>query len=59
MNDEDREHLVTNVVAHASDGVSQDTQRRVIAYWAAVDPDLGARVALGLGMAGGSVGQAA
>jgi catalase len=48
MNDSDREHLVTNIVAHASDGVSEAVQRRVISYWADVDPELGARVTLGL-----------
>jgi catalase len=59
MNDEDRAHLVTNIVAHASDGVSEDVQRRVVAYWANVDAGLGARVAEGLGMGGRSLGEAA
>ena len=54
MNDTDREHLVTNIVAHASDGVSDDMQRRVIGYWTNVDTDLGARVAAGLGARDGS-----
>jgi catalase len=49
MNDTDRDHLVTNIVAHASDNVSDDVQRRVIGYWTDVDPQLGARVAAGLG----------
>jgi catalase len=44
-----REHLVTNIVAHASDGVSEDVQRRVVEYWTNVDPELGGRVAAGLG----------
>jgi catalase len=48
MDNTDREHLINNIVAHASDGVSQDVQRRVVAYCADVDPQLGARVALGL-----------
>jgi catalase len=48
MNDADREHLAGNIVAHASDGVTEAVQRRVISYWADVDADLGARVALGL-----------
>jgi catalase len=48
MSETDREHLVTNIVAHASDGVSEDVKRRVIGYWTNVDPELGARVALGL-----------
>jgi catalase len=48
MSDTDREHLATNIVAHASDGVGDDVQRRVIAYWADVDPELGTRVAASL-----------
>ena len=58
MDDDDRAHLVSNIVAHASDGVSEDVQRRVVAYWANVDGDLGARVADGLGMSA-SLGEAA
>jgi catalase len=53
MDDTDREHLVTNIVAHASAGVSDDVQRRVIAYWTNVDPELGARVAGGLHVSDG------
>ena len=49
MNDTDREHLVTNIVAHASDDVSEEMQLLVVAYWTNVDPQLGARVAAGLG----------
>ncbi|MFL5840053.1 MAG: catalase [Thermoleophilaceae bacterium] len=49
MNDTDREHLVTNIVAHAGDGVSSAVQGRVIDYWTSVDAHLGARVAIGLG----------
>jgi catalase len=49
MDDVDRDHLVTNIVAHASDHVSADVQARVVDYWTSVDPDLGARVATGLG----------
>ena len=45
----DRDHLADNIVGHASDGVSADVQQRVIAYWTQVDPQLGARVAAGLG----------
>ena len=44
----DRDHLVTNIVAHVSDGVPDDLQRRVITYWTNVDPGLGAKVAAGL-----------
>src|SRR5918996_713657 len=49
MNDTDRDHLVSNIVAHAGDNVSDDVQRRVVGYWTNVDAELGARVAAGLG----------
>jgi catalase len=49
MDDTDREHLVTNIVAHVSDGVSAEVEARVITYWASVDAHLGDRVAAGLG----------
>ena len=54
MDDTDREHLVDNVVGHASDEVRPETQLRVVAYWSAVDADLGARVAAALGIDTGS-----
>jgi catalase len=54
MSPTDREHLVTNVVAHASDGVSGEVQERVIGYWTNVDPGLGARVAAGVGQSDGN-----
>jgi catalase len=54
MNDTDREHLASNIVGHASNDVSDDVQRRVVAYWASVDANLGARVAAGLGKADAS-----
>jgi catalase len=53
MTDTDRDHLVTNIVSHASAGVSEATQDRVVAYWTSVDTDLGARVAAGLGARNG------
>jgi catalase len=49
MGPADRDHLVTNMVAHASDNVSDGVQARVIDYWTHVDAELGARVAGGLG----------
>ena len=57
MSPTDREHLVTNIVAHASDGVSADVKARVITYWTNVDAELGNRVAarLGYGNAAASV----
>jgi catalase len=54
MDDEKRELLVSNIVGHASDEVSEPMQQRVVAYWASVDPELGARVAAGLGVGNGS-----
>jgi catalase len=59
MSDTDREHLVSNIVGHASNDVSDDVQGRVIAYWTNVDADLGARVAAGLGKVDGSANGAA
>jgi catalase len=49
MRQADRDPLVSNVVAHASDGVSGDVQARVDHCWTNVDAELGARVAAGLG----------
>ena len=49
MDETDREHLVANIVGHASDEVSAEMQQRVVAYWTQVDPQLGALVAAGLG----------
>ena len=48
MGQADRDHLVTNIVAHASDGVSEPVQERVVEYWSNVDTQLGAKVATGL-----------
>src|SRR5256714_175134 len=48
MSETDREHLATNIIAHASDGVSAPMQARVVEYWSNIDPTLGARVAAGL-----------
>ena len=54
MDETDRDHLVGNIVAHASaTASSDDVQRRVIDYWTNVDADLGARVAAGLGHGNG------
>jgi catalase len=53
MDDTDRDHLAGNIIGHASADVSDDVQRRVIAYWSDVDADLGARVAAGLAEANG------
>jgi catalase len=52
MSPTDREHLATNIIAHASDAVSTDVQQRVIDYWTSVDPNLGTQIATGLGIGG-------
>ncbi len=52
MSDQDRESLVGNIVDHASDEVSSETQDRVVAYWTSVDSGLGSKVAEGLGRPG-------
>jgi catalase len=54
MSDTDREHLVDNIVGHASQDVTPQMQERVVAYWSNVDADLGARVAAGLGQGNGA-----
>ncbi|MDQ2726660.1 MAG: catalase [Actinomycetota bacterium] len=59
MTDTDRDHLVTNIVGHASDDVTKEMQNRVVAYWSSVDDKLGARVAEGLGIGSGPSQEAA
>jgi catalase len=59
MSAADREHLAGNIVAHAGDGLTPEVQQRVISYWASVDPELGARVAAGLGRGTERAGRAA
>jgi catalase len=47
----EREHLVTNIVTHMRQGVEPFIQERALkSYWSLVDPELGARVAKGLGL---------
>jgi catalase len=51
MTPTDREHLVSNIVAHLGDRVERRIQERAVReYWSKVDPDLGTRVARGLGL---------
>jgi catalase len=51
MKPADRDHLVANIVGHLSNRVERFIQERAVNdYWAKVDPDLGARVAQGLGL---------
>jgi catalase len=59
MDDRDRRHLLTNIVAHVSDGVSTPVQRRVVAYWAQVAPELGTLLEAQLGLANGHANGAA
>lgn len=49
MNDSDRANLVSNIVGHIQGGVQPDMLGRVITYWTNIHPDLGARVASGVG----------
>jgi len=42
---------VGNIVGHMADGVERQVQERAVALWRRVDPDLGARIAQGLGLA--------
>jgi catalase len=42
---EDRDRLVINIASHVKAGLRADLRPKVIAYWAAVSPALGARVA--------------
>ncbi|MFL4910169.1 catalase [Streptomyces sp. MMS24-I2-30] len=47
----DQDHLVDNIVGHLSQEVEPFVQERAVDdYWTKVDPDLGARVARGLGL---------
>ncbi|MGI8334952.1 catalase [Actinomadura scrupuli] len=53
LSDTDREHLVSNIVGHASaPEVTSDMKVRVVEYWRNVQKDLGDRVASGLGVNG-------
>lgn len=52
MDAEDRDHLVANILGHATDkDVQPEMKPRIVQYWANVDPDVGAAVASGLGVA--------
>ena len=54
MDEGNREALVNGIVGHASTPEMTDPMKeRVVAYWASVDEDLGAKVAAGLGTANG------
>ncbi|MGW5262034.1 catalase [Microbispora sp. NPDC004025] len=52
LSDVDRDHMVGNIVGHASaPEVTADMRKRVVEYWTNVHKDLGQRVAQGLGVA--------
>ena len=51
LSETDRDHLLTNIVSHATQGVTDEMKDRVIDYWQQVDGDLGVKVAKGLGLA--------
>jgi len=51
MTPTDRDHLAANITTHLSQGVEPFIQERAITtYWNKVDPDLGKRIAQGLGL---------
>ncbi|MCW2939050.1 MAG: Catalase [Actinomycetia bacterium] len=53
LSDTDKEHLVSNIVGHASNpAVTAEMKLRVVEYWRNVAKDLGDRVASGLGING-------
>ena len=54
MDDAARERLASNVVGHATDGVSPAVQERVIQYWMNIDKDVGAKIAAGIQGADGA-----
>ncbi|WP_295883744.1 catalase [uncultured Thiohalocapsa sp.] len=45
MDDAARERLVSNVVGHLKDGVTQPVLERAFEYWRRIDPDVGGRIA--------------
>ncbi len=51
MSQEDRDHLVTNILGPRGDAdVTDEMKPRIVQYWTNVDPDIGAAVANGLGV---------
>ncbi len=51
LTEQDKAHLVGNIVGHMSQGVERTIQERALTHWRQVDPELGARIAQGLGLA--------
>jgi catalase len=50
LDDAAKARLVTNITNHLKGGVEPRTLAAAIVYWTNVDPDLGARVAEGVGV---------
>jgi catalase len=48
LDDAARARLVSNIVGHLQDGVSEGVLARALDYWRKVDKDLGSRVAAGM-----------
>ena len=48
MDDAARERLVSNVVGHLSDGVSEPVLQRAVEYWRNIDKEIGERIAKAL-----------
>ena len=48
MDDDQRDRLVSNVVGHLKDGVSEPVLERTFEYWRNVDKDIGDRIAKGV-----------
>jgi catalase len=48
MSDEERDRLVSNVVGHLKNGVSEPVLMRAIEYWRNIDKETGDRIAKGV-----------
>ncbi|MGM0769142.1 MAG: catalase [Pseudomonadota bacterium] len=44
MDDQARDRLVSNVVGHLKDGVSEPVLQRAFEYWKNIDPEIGSRI---------------
>jgi catalase len=48
MDDDQRQRLIHNIIAHVSDGVKEPVLSRVFEYWHNIDPDVGQQVEQGV-----------
>jgi catalase len=48
----DRQHLVENIVGHLGTDVQKNIQERAVDHWRKVDPELGSKIAAGIGLDG-------